>query len=65
MNGRIATIGNSSERPSGTSIAPAALACSRLLFAISWNSDGMAHRNGTTASNSSTSDPHHVPVLDE
>src|SRR5271166_1913806 len=65
MNGRIATIGSSSEAPSVTSTAAGAVACSNLLCASSWNSAGTAHKKGTTASSSSTSDPLQVPTLDE
>src|SRR6266576_1774880 len=65
MNGRIATIGNNSEAPRLTSTALRLLACSSALCAISWNSDGTAHKKGTTASNSSTSDPLQVPTMDE
>src|SRR5882762_2195950 len=65
MNGRIATIGSSSEAPSVTSTEPGAAACSNLLCASSWNSDGIAHNKGTTASNSSTSAPLQVPICDE
>ena len=45
--------------------APGVVACSSVLCAISWNSAGIAHRNGTTASNSSTSEPLQTPILDE
>src|SRR5712664_3979233 len=65
MNGRIAIIGSSSEAPSETLTASGALACSSVLLASSWNNAGTAQRKGTTASNSSTSDPLQVPVLDE
>src|SRR5579863_3523606 len=65
MNGRIATIGISSEAPNETSTVPGSNACSSLLCASSWNSDGIAHNKGTTASSSSTSAPLQVPILDE
>src|SRR5271167_4689135 len=65
MNGRIATIGNSSEAPSATSTAAGSLACNSALCASSWKSAGIAAKNGTTASSSSTSDPLQVPTLDE
>src|SRR5580693_5427712 len=65
MKGRIATIGISSDAPSETSTAPGSNAWSSLLWASSWNSDGIAHNKGTTASNSSTSAPLQVPALDE
>src|SRR5450631_445522 len=64
MNGRMATIGSSSEAPSEMSTEPGATACSNLLCASSWNSDGSEHNRGTTASNSSTKDPLQVPILD-
>ena len=65
MNGKIATIGSSSEAPSETLTASGALSCSSVLFASSWNNDGTAQRNGTTASSSSTSAPLQTPILDE
>src|SRR5271167_5126115 len=65
MNGRIATIGINSDAPSATLTEPGAMSCSNLLCASSWNSDGIAHNKGTTASNSSTSAPLQVPILDE
>src|SRR5208283_556145 len=65
MNGRIATAGSSSDAPSETSTAPGSVAWSSLLCASSWNSDGIAHNNGTTESNSSTSAPLQAPILDE
>src|SRR5580704_307155 len=65
MNGRMAIAGNISDAPSEISTAPGALLWSSVLLASSWNSGGTAQRNGTTQSNSSTSDPHQVPVRDE
>src|SRR5580658_76491 len=65
MNGAIATAGSSSEAPSVTSTAPGALLCSSVLCASSWNSGGTAHKKGTRESNSSTSPPLQVPILEE